>query len=335
MPGVTLHFVLADTVLGRWRSGDGTPPFNLQDPVAINAFYHGAVGPDLGYFPGGHRVLSDLAHCVLTGRLAQTLIRSARTVRERAFSLGWLTHFLADMAIHPVIGRGVGELLAGDRDRFVDGSSNPMAHLRVEMGVDAWHAQRFPEVRRRRLRPAFDADSIKFLVRAYAATYQVAVDPGLFLHSHRSTTRRVGQALGTMGLVVALTGGPGMPVLPVVRGALRAAYRRSCLRSLPLAYLNPVAPPPWMVEEVDREVSRHADDFMVHYRNGAAGLQDVNLDTGRPLALEQDHPGTRKALEGLALLASGAGAPVPEGMSASGVHTVVPVIGAARLPLEA
>lgn len=335
MPGVTLHFVLADTVLARWRSGDGTPPFDQEDPVAVNAFYHGAVGPDLGYFPGGHRVLSDLAHCVLTGRLAQTLIRLARTVRERAFSLGWLTHFLADKAIHPVIGRGVGELLTGKRDRFVDGSSNPMAHLRVEMGVDAWHAQRFPEVRRRRLCPAFDADSVGFLVRAYATTYQVAVDPRLFLHSHRSTTRRVGQALGTMGMVVALTGGRGRPVLPVVRGALRAAYRRSCLRSLALAYLNPVPPPPWLVEEVEREVSGHADDFMFHFRDGAAGLEDVNLDTGRPLALEQDHPGTRKALEGLALLASRSGAPIVEGMFALGPCATAPVMGAARLPLGA
>ena len=75
MPGVAVHFVLADRVLSRWR-GDGVegasslPPFDVSDPASLNAFYHGAVGPDLGYFPGGHRLLSDLAHCVRPAQVA-------------------------------------------------------------------------------------------------------------------------------------------------------------------------------------------------------------------------------------------------------------------------
>jgi hypothetical protein len=58
----------------------------------------------------------------------------------------------------------VGELLTGRRHHFVDGASNFLAHLRVEMGVDAWYADRYPEARRRRLALAFRADHDLFHV---------------------------------------------------------------------------------------------------------------------------------------------------------------------------
>lgn len=304
MPGVTVHFLAADRVLGRWRSGDVRAPFDLDDPVALNAFYHGAVGPDLGYFPGGERALSDLAHCLRTGVLAGAVVRLASTVRERAFAWGWLTHFLADEAIHPFIGHGVGELVAGDRSLFVDGSSNLLGHLRIEMGVDAWYADRSPEVRRRRLAYAFRAGEMGFLVQAYAATYGVAIASGHFERSHRSTTRRVGQALASLRLISSLMKGGAAPALPTVRWALRTAYGAAALRSAALACLNPVHPSAWLLEAVDEALERLADAFMGHYAEGAVRVPDVNLDTGRLLALEEDHVGTRRAMEALQLFAS-------------------------------
>lgn len=304
MPGVTLHFVLADRALHRWRMGTAAPPFDLDDPAALNAFYHGSVGPDLGYFPGGCRVLSDLAHCVRTGTLVRSMLHGARTVRERAFALGWLSHALADQAIHPWIGRGVGELLTGSRHRFVDGASHPLAHLRVEMGLDASCARSHPEVPVRRLFPAFRDRELGFLVRAYATTYGVAVPTALFARSHRAATRGVGQALASLALLSALMGGGGFPVVPALRRALSAAYGRKTLRSVALAYLNPVAPPPWLLDAVGRAAARQPDTFLSHVREDARALQDVNLDTGRLLADETDHPGTLKALTGLRTLAA-------------------------------
>jgi len=335
MPGVALHFHLADHVLHRWRTRTDAPPFDPDDPAALNAFYHGAVGPDLGYFPGGHRILSDLAHCVRTGALARVLVRSARTVRERAFAWGWLTHFLADRAVHPIIGRGVGELLTGSRDCFVDGSSNPLAHLRVEMGVDAAVAERAPELRRRRLADVFDAGSVAFLVRAYATVYGVAVPPEDFLRSHRSTSRRAGQALGSLGVMAALMRGTGLPVLPVIRGALQAAYRRSSLRSMGLAYLNPVAPSGWLMEELEEQMGGYADAFMEQYATKAAGLSDVNLDTGRPLEVEDGHPGTLRALEGLARLAAHPGVSRPAAPATPDGLLLPAVLGRGGRPAEA
>lgn len=311
MPGVTLHLVLADRALHRWRSRDVAAPFDPDDLQAVNAFYHGALGPDLGYFPGGHRVLSDLAHCVRTGILARSLLRLAPTVRARAFALGWLTHVLADQAIHPWIGHGVGELVTGSRHRFVDGSSDLLAHVRVEMGLDAWYAERHPEVRRRRLSVAFDEVEIEFLVEAYARTYGIGVPAELFLRSHRNATRRAGQALASMRLVGALMRGRGLPAVPALGWAIRTAWRRPVLRSVCMAYLNPVTPSPWLLKAVSQAMDEHTDAFLDHARDGATRLMDVNLDTGRPLAEERDHPGTRNALWALAVLAAGHPA-VPE-----------------------
>lgn len=315
MPGVTLHFLLADRALQAWSRGAGSPPFPATDPEALNAFYHGAVGPDLGYFPGGVRWLSELAHCLRTGALARTLVRSARGPVERAFAWGWVTHVLADQAIHPWVGRGVGELLHGDRDRVVDGSTDLLAHLRVEMGLDAWHAARAPAVRRRRLRPAFHGREIGFLARAYTATYGVKLAEELFLRSHEAAGRRAGQALATLRLVHALMdGGSGFPVLPGVRRALRVLLRFRGLRCVTLAYLTPVRPAPWLLEGVDAEMARHTERFLLAVEHGARDLPDWNLDTGRLIARDPGHPGTRRARAALAArTADPGGGPVGSG----------------------
>lgn len=316
MPGVTLHFVLADRVLQRWRGATAPPPFDPSSSRDLNAFFHGAVGPDLGYFPGGDRLLSDLAHCVRTGELVRALVRSAASAQERAFAWGWLTHVLGDQAIHPIIGRGVGEMLTGSRDHFVDGASNMPAHLRVEMGLDAWYAERFPDVCGRRITPFLYGRGVNFLTRAYAATYRTAVEGWRFIRSHDLTSRRVGQALATMPLVGALMkasrpvahGQRCHALVTAVRGVLDAAYRKERLRSAGLACLVPVTPSPWLLDEVADAVDAHAGRFMEHFETQAMTLQDLNLDTGRLLRGEVGHLGTRRALEGLAGLAGASAA---------------------------
>ncbi len=300
MPGVTLHFVLARKVVHRWRASGTPAPFDLDDAEQHNAFLQGAIGPDIGYIPGGERVLSELSHCVRTGELARTLIGSARTPVERAFAWGWLTHVIGDREIHPLVGRGVGEYRYGSSDVFVDGSSDPLTHLQVELGLDCWFAAREPEARRVRLRPVFDRDSIVFLERAYTRTYGLPFGREVFLTSHRVTGRRVGQSLATIGIISTLMeSGRGGFALAALRCALRAAYRSSSLRGIPLAYLNPVAPTEWLVDRVTEAIPRHADQFMAEYDTGARDLEDWNLDTGARLDDEAGHPGTLQAHESL------------------------------------
>lgn len=300
MPGVALHLTVARRALDALRASGGRVPFDPERASDLNAFHHGAIGPDLGYFPGGHRALSDLAHCVRTGALTRALIRRARRSEEHAFAWGWLTHVLADREIHPWIGKGVGEIVAGCRRTFIDGSSRPLEHLRVEMGVDAWFATRCEHVRGTRLEPVFDESGIGYLVRAYATTYGVAIPGSWFLASHRAAGVRASQGLATIGVIGALMEEGGTsPLLDGVRWLLRTAYAAAPLRGLSLAYLNPVPPARWLLMEIravlDDLPGRIADTLL----SGARSLADHNLDTGQLSVIESDHAGTERALDAL------------------------------------
>lgn len=301
MPSVTLHLVLADRVLERWQEDPARAPFPPDDPLFVNAFQQGAFGPDLGYFPGGHRLLSELSHLVRSGDLARTLVRTARTPLERAFAWGWVTHVLGDQAIHPLVGRGVGEFLTGDRGIFVDGSADQGAHVQVETGLDAFYSHLFPDIRHRSMAPVFHGTSIRFLSEAYRRTYGLDMDPTLVLASHLATVRMSVQALMSIGFMsTALLARPVAAPFAGARWFLRTAL--SLVQdgmgrdSLLLAYLNPVPPSRWLVEEVGGIVDGFASRFQRHYEEDAAGLENANLDTGRVEEDPLEHAATARAL---------------------------------------
>ncbi len=294
MPGLTLHFALANRVLDRWRRRGEAAPFDPYTPTDLNAFYHGAIGPDFGYMPGGHRVLSELAHGVRTGALTTRLIQSARTSVERAFAWGWLTHVLGDRLIHPLIGRGVGELIAGCRDTFVAGATDLQSHLRVEIGVDCCYADRDAAARSVRLRPAFDTLSINFLSHAYRSTYGFVPRHDSLLSSHRQMGRRAWQALASIQVLSALLDrGDSAGGQPALRWALGAALRTKLLSGISVAYLSPVRPGAWLMDAIDAVIPSHTELFMDVYRRGGTDIGDYDLDTGAPLTRTPsgDRPG--------------------------------------------
>lgn len=285
MPSVSLHLVLADKVLAGWDSDPGSAPFDPGDRLAVNAFYQGALGPDLGYFPGGYRMLSDLAHRVRTADLTRCLVDSGRSSVERAFSWGWVAHFLADRAIHPLIGRGVGEWIHGDRDRFVDGSEDLETHIRVETGVDVLYLEESALRPSGPMMPVFDRETIRFLQRAYRETYAVEIGKHLLIGSHLAVVRRARQAIVVTRLLGRIQGiGQQPPTMAGVRWLLQRArtlvHDRLGLESLLLAYLNPISPPSWLAEEVRGEVDRFGELFTEEYESGLARLENCDLDSG-------------------------------------------------------
>ncbi|HEX9887551.1 MAG TPA: zinc dependent phospholipase C family protein [Longimicrobiales bacterium] len=313
MPNVTLHLHLAERVLDHWRVRPHDAPFPTLSASTANAFRQGAFGPDLGYFPGGNRILSDLAHCHRSGDLTRELLASARTPTERAWSLGWITHVLADYWIHPLIGCAVGELLHGSAAWFVDGDSDPVAHVRVESGLDALYAERHPELRAARMAPVFDAPTIRFLVDAYEATYGVVVDPAEVLRSHQLAARRSTQGLAITGLVALTMPWSTRPrrsdsnrdasrtrrtVSPLGagagEGALRAAVGR---RSQALAFLLPTPPPLWLIDATDAVTDDFVARFLEGLADGLRGLGNPNLDTGQQEEEARHHGGFRRCAE--------------------------------------
>jgi hypothetical protein len=283
MPGLTLHFALANRVLERWRRASEGAPFDPFDPADVNAFLHGSIGPDFGYLPGGHRVLSELAHGARTGELTTRLIQSARTSLERAFAWGWLTHVLGDRLIHPWIGRGVGELTRGCRDTFVAGATDPRSHLRVELGVDCHWAARDEAARSVRLRPTFDDVSVNFLSHAYAKTYDFVPRHASLLASHRYMSRRVWQGLASIPLLSVLMGRAEGPGRRNMGWALSAALRAKVLSGISVAYLSPVRPSKWLVDAIDGAIPAHTELFLTIYHRGGTDIGDYDLDTGAPL----------------------------------------------------
>lgn len=285
MPGVTLHLFLAARTLEELRRRPDSSPFPTGLPTMRNAFFQGALGPDFGYFPGGHQPLSDLAHRVSTGDLARTLVRSARTPIERAFAWGWLTHVIADQRVHPHIGRRLGSLRTGDPSHFIGGDDDQSGHVRVETGVDAAISVAHPDIARLPLRRVFNRSSITYLSRGYELTYGLALPPRLFLTSHTATTRLARGALFlSRAMGRDLTGSRRSVPIRLLRGLLGRVSRGGSDGgiSTSLAYLSPLWPDRILMERVGDEIRSFPDRFLALLDSGLAGLENRDLDTGEP-----------------------------------------------------
>lgn len=76
---------------------DATPE---QLKQAHGYAYGGAIIQGLGYYPHGSKQFSDLTHYVRTGDFIVALFRESRSLNDLAFSLGALSHYIADLDGH-------------------------------------------------------------------------------------------------------------------------------------------------------------------------------------------------------------------------------------------
>ena len=92
-------------------------------------FLAGSIAHDAGYYPGGESRLSYTIHLINPWDLCRAMMALARTPRERAFALGFLSHALLDLRSHR-------DLV----NAFTQGpfSRNKLLHKRFEWGLDAW-----------------------------------------------------------------------------------------------------------------------------------------------------------------------------------------------------
>ena len=63
--------------------------------------YGGAILQDMGYYPLGSTLFTNLTHYVRAGDFVRNLLRQARNRNEYAFALGALAHYAADNEGHP------------------------------------------------------------------------------------------------------------------------------------------------------------------------------------------------------------------------------------------
>lgn len=116
------------------------PNATPDDLLKAHAYaYGGSVIQDIGYYPFGNHVFSDLAHYVRTGDFVQALINDSQDLDEYAFALGALSHYVSDINGHPYINLAVGieyPELARLYGPAVPYDVDHKAHLRTEFGFD-------------------------------------------------------------------------------------------------------------------------------------------------------------------------------------------------------
>jgi len=102
--------------------------------------YGGALIQDLGYYPFGSHLFTNLTHYVRTGDFVESLLRGATDVNEYAFALGALAHYASDNAGHPLaVNRAVPLMYpkvrtkVGDTALYID---SPARHVMVEFAFD-------------------------------------------------------------------------------------------------------------------------------------------------------------------------------------------------------
>lgn len=296
MPGAALHFQLAGGVLERWRATPAAAPFEVT-PQTANAFLHGALGPDMGYFPGAEPLLSRLAHAARTGALCRALVGRASTEAQAAFAWGWVTHVLGDVAIHPLVNEACGERLRGRRTPVWGDAAGPM-HLRVETGLDAAWCARNPALLRIRLGPALHESDAGFLLHAFRAAWGAAPPAEAVLRSHRRVSALAGPLLALHGVAAAAVGrarggmgwmaraGAGLPLRVVSAFCPAGSHARGLF--------TPLRPQRWLMDEVDGIVEGFTDWFEGHYVSRVQFLRDHCLDTGE--VVSPDAPAAHQAL---------------------------------------
>ena len=141
--------------------------------------YGGAIIQDMGYYPFGSKLFTDLVHYVRSGDFIEGLIAESQDLNEYAFALGALAHYAADNNGHSIaVNRAVPVLYPKLRVRFgnkVTYVEDPTAHVKTEFGFDV------VQVARGRYAPESYHDFIGFKVskpvleRAFKKTYSIDI----------------------------------------------------------------------------------------------------------------------------------------------------------------
>ena len=102
--------------------------------------YGGAIIQDMGYYPFGSRMFSDLVHYVRGGDFVNALLTEAQNANELAFAIGALAHYSADESGHSIATNSVVPMLYPKlKSKFgspITYEQAPSAHLKTEFSFD-------------------------------------------------------------------------------------------------------------------------------------------------------------------------------------------------------
>lgn len=281
MAGYLTHIRIATAILKYSSSKD------WLTPEYASLLLLGANAPDLGVYPGGHPILSDCAHYVRTADLVRCISSLTGSGPLEAFAIGWGTHVIADAIIHPVVNREVSKQAGIDRSTpYFD---DPVAHVRVEWGYDA-----FTETPRRDSQSQLGRSDVlhhisDVLHQAYETTYGCLFPKVWFIESLSGLTRW----------------GPWLLALAEVHRRTERSRLRSVIFA-PLirrgiasllsgdrrigAFIDPLVPGIDFTEDMEIAIRRTIETCSQHAANGFIDLRNHNLDTGEEETIDDPYP---------------------------------------------
>jgi len=113
-------------------------PEQLKDAHAYA--YGGAIIPDIGYFPFGSKLFTNMVHYIRTGDFVTALLEEAKDVNEYAFALGVLAHYMGDNFGHEIgTNHAVPLVYPKIKKKFgslVTYADDHKSHSRMELGFD-------------------------------------------------------------------------------------------------------------------------------------------------------------------------------------------------------
>jgi hypothetical protein len=272
----------------------------------------------MGYVPGVDRFVSDLAHYVSSADLARNLLVESLDRRSLAYAWGWATHVLADILIHPLVGRACGEILYGSRELRLNSGAHIGTHVAVEVGLDATILQSRPDVPTPPRRPRLGAEETGTLSRALGEAYDLDWDPGALRSAHIRATQVTWRWPRALRFVTRSwpgeTGEPGHWAARLrtraTRSLLLLASRIPETDSSAYGLMRPLRPAPWFLASVREVLETFPERFQELVDSGLESLENHNLENGIPERSGVQHPmalQTRLRLRGL----WGAGAAQP------------------------
>jgi hypothetical protein len=176
------------------------PHATEEQLVEAHAYaYGGSAIQDMGYYPFGKRLFSNLTHYARTGDFIAWLFRNAHNLNEYAFAVGALSHYLGDTIGHSqAVNPATALEFSGLRQEFGDSvtyGESPHAHIRTEFAFD------IDELTDLAFAPPTYLERIgfkvprKFLEQAFVSTYGFDIHEILgrarpALRSYRTSVRR-------------------------------------------------------------------------------------------------------------------------------------------------